>query len=134
MSDQDFFFDEDEQPTPARVAKAAPEADETQAVVSVAGAQGISMAVASLIGVIALLAGVIVGVLLPIGNAPSATTGTVATTPSVPGGTGGTGGTGGGSTAPQLTPEQLKGGELPAGHPDIGKLSGGSGSKETTTK
>ena len=33
--------------------------------------------------------------------------------------------------APQLSPEQLQGGELPQGHPDIGS-GGGSPSGETT--
>jgi len=48
----------------------------------------------------------------------------------------GQGGTGGEQAAPQLTPEQMQGGELPQGHPDIGSMNASgapSGSGETTS-
>ena len=62
------------------------------------------MTVAALIGVVALLLGVIIGIVIPSGGdstpAPTATTG--------------------GVSAPQLSPEQLESGSLPEGHPDVG--------------
>lgn len=121
MSDQDFFFDEDEQVT-EKPSKARDSKKESVSAgpSDVPGAQTVTLTVAALIGVVALLAGMVVGILLPIGGGtPSATPTTV-----TPGAA-----TGGGGTAPQLTPEQIQGGELPPGHPNIG---GGSGSQETT--
>jgi hypothetical protein len=116
VSDQDFFFEEDEKAETAKTApakkasKQAPAAMESDS--SFAGmAQSVSMAVTVLVAVIALLIGVIVGILLPIGSgAPQPATST----------TGVTGGTGGTGSAPQLTEEQLKQGQLPPGHPSIG--------------
>ena len=121
MSDQDFFFDEDEQPKAAAEKAAKPEAKKSaaakspaQAAPAAAAGQGVTTTVAALIGVIALLGGLVIGILLPIGGAsvPSATPSVVAPTE------------GGASSAPQLSPEQMQGGELPAGHPDIGSMSG----------
>lgn len=115
MSDQDFFFDEDEQPKkeaakPAPAAKKGASAPAKTAAPAASGVQSVSMTVTALVGVIALLAGVIIGIVLPVGGGsePVPTSVTAPTTGA------------GGSSAPQLTPEQLQGGELPAGHPDIG--------------
>lgn len=123
VSDQDFFFEEDEQPIetaqPVKNKRAVKQT--TAASTETAGdgdgtVQTISMAVAVLIGVIALLAGVIIGILLPIGSGDAQPT-------AVPNA---------GSAAPQLTPEQLEGGDLPPGHPDIGGSPGATGSAPTT--
>lgn len=136
MSDQDFFFDEDEQPKAAE--KSAPakrtggssksagakSSKSAAAPEAAAGAQSVSMTIAGLIGVIALLVGVIIGILLPLDGST---------------GTAGVGATGSpaGQTAPQLSPEQMQGG-LPQGHPDINSMGGGAtaatGSAETTAK
>ena len=78
--------------------------------------QTVPMTIAGLIGVVALLAGVIIGIALPSGSNQTA----VPTQPApnaVPQG---------GAPAPQLSPEQLQGGELPEGHPDIPGGMGGS--------
>jgi len=108
VSDQDFFFDEDEQPKKAEKASGGSKATSKPSASAAAApaAQSVSMTVAALIGVIALLAGLIVGILLPIGGttAPAEPTVTAPT----------------GQAAPQLSPEQMQGGELPEGHPDIG--------------
>ncbi|MBA4370907.1 MAG: hypothetical protein C0418_04940 [Coriobacteriaceae bacterium] len=122
MSDQDFFFDEEEKPVaPAKgamtgaktVAKGA--AQPVSAVGVPFFDQSVSMTVASLAAVCALLLGVIVGFAVkPAGiSVPAA----------VSGGTGGAG-------APQLSEEQLGSGQLPAGHPDI---AGGQGGATATT-
>lgn len=125
MSEQDFFFDEDEQvaeesapksaerPARAQAAKSAP------AATAATTAQGISMTVASLIGVVALLAGVVIGMLIPSGdNVPAPTaTGTTGTT----------------GQAPQLTQDQLDSGQLPAGHPNISGMTSGTAGSQTTT-
>jgi len=129
VSDQDFFFDEDEQtekaaPQDAPAKKASAPKSSAKAPASDApGAQSVTVTIAALIGVIGLLAGLVVGLLLPFGN-----TGAVEPTA--------TGASPAGTTAPQLSPEQMQGGELPAGHPDIGAMQGGeaSGSAETTSK
>ncbi|MCG2807955.1 MAG: hypothetical protein L6413_06770 [Coriobacteriia bacterium] len=110
MSDQDFFFDEEEQAedksakTAERVERAA---TEKAPAVPAAGMQSVSMTVASLIGVVALLVGIIIGIIIPAG----ASTGVPAPTS-----------TGTGAAAPQLSPEELQSGELPSGHPDIGAV------------
>lgn len=118
MSDQDFFFDEDEKPaakTPARkasgsgAAKPAATASAPSAAPAVTAAT-VTMTVAVLIGVIGILIGAIGGIF--VGRSLASTT--VATpalgAPSV---------TGTGTSAPQLSPEQLQG-DLPSGHPAIG--------------
>lgn len=129
--DQDFFFDEDEQAAPSKEAKPARQStSNTSRTADVAApaaapgmlAQQVSMAVASLIGVIALLAGVIIGILIPIGTSSAPT----APTTIAPGA--------GGGSAPQLSPEQLQGGELPEGHPNIGGGAEGSGTATGTGK
>lgn len=122
VSDQDFFFDEDETAAPKPKASkpaASSKPASRQAAPAPAGVQSVSMTVAALIGVIALLAGLIIGVLLPIGNTASTATSTTATT----------GATTSGSSAPQLTQDQLNSGQLPAGHPDI---SGAASSTATS--
>lgn len=122
MSDQDFFFDEEEQAedkpakTAARVERAA---SGTAPAASAAGMQSVSMTVASLIGVVALLVGIIIGIIIPAG----------ASTGGVPAPTS----TGTGAAAPQLSPEELQSGELPSGHPDIGAVPGGEATGSVTT-
>jgi hypothetical protein len=121
VSDQDFFFD-DEEEQPAKDEKSGEEgtsakpaakkrAPNQAKAASPASAsffdQTVTMAVASLMSVIALLAGVIVGIVIPAGN------------DSVPPPDGTT------ISAPQLSPEQLESGSLPQGHPDIGSMTGG---------
>lgn len=125
MSDQDFFFDEDEAPAkdtaPKKAASSDKPASRTAATAPAAGAQTVSMSVAALIGVIALLAGVIIGIVIPVGgssNVPAPNTAAPIQ--------------GGEQAAPQLSPDQLEGGQLPEGHPDIG--GGAGGSTETTGK
>jgi len=114
VSDQDFFFDEDEKPIEAAEEKPTrvqgQKKPATRQATAPAGIQSVTMTVAALIGVVALLIGVIIGILIPAGASTSAT---------IP-----TAGTGSAVSAPQLTPEQLEGGELPAGHPDLGAGAG----------
>jgi hypothetical protein len=121
VSDQDFFFDEDEAPSKEADAKGKPAQTETvkksgttRTTTSPAGVgaqQSVSMTVAALIGVISLLAGVIVGIVLPVGGPSVPPPGPGATVPADPGGMGG--------QAPQLSPDQLDQ-DLPPGHPPIG--------------
>lgn len=129
MSDQEFFFDEEEEvadkapkPSSPQSRKSAPKrsgtsapkpAPRTSAASSAPTAGGslvekqVSLTVAALMTVIGLLLGVIIGFVIPDGGTVSSS-GTA--TPST------------GSTAPQLSPEQLESGELPAGHPPIGGM------------
>lgn len=134
MSDQDFFFDEDEAPAKETAPKKAGSSDKAAAKAApAAGAatavQTVSMSVAALIGVIALLAGVIIGIVIPVGGGANVPAPTGVQTPGAPGGD---------SAAPQLSPDQLNSGELPEGHPPIGGGEGGQGapggSTETTAK
>lgn len=132
MSDQDFFFDEEDEaaapaakdPSPAAAKRSQPAPAKRAAQPATASPaffeQSVSMMVAALMTVIGLLVGVIIGfVIAPDGG------GTVAPT------------TGSSVPAPQLSPEQLESGELPAGHPPVGEMGGsgettGAGSVETT--
>jgi hypothetical protein len=129
VNDQDFFFDEDEQPknVSAKPAakKSAASAPKGAAVVvaAPAGEQSVSMTVTALVGVIAILLGVIIGIF--IGRGLAAPAGVAAT------GTGGAPAAAG--QAPQLSPEQLNSGQLPPGHPNIGG-GAASGSKDATGK
>lgn len=124
--DQDFFFDEEETVEEAPAAKSAKapakSAAKAPAATSVATAvQTVTVTVAALIGVVALLAGVIVGILLPVGGSNSVPAPTT---------------TGVSATAPELTPEELEGGALPEGHPDISGMEGSApvtGSAPATT-
>ncbi|MRR13771.1 hypothetical protein EG835_15285 [bacterium] len=125
--DQDFFFDEEETAveTPAEPAKSSGSKATAKATAPAAapaaqaasGVQTVTMTVAALIGVVALLVGVIIGIVIPVGatdNVPAPTT------------------TGTGATAPELSPEQLEGGALPEGHPDISGLSTAPAGTEAT--
>ncbi len=127
MSDQDFFFDEDEPTTEKPAAKpasksAAKPTGDTKAPASAprakaapAGAQSVTMTVAALIGVVALLVGIIIGIVIPTG----------ATQPAAPIG-GMPPGMGTGEQARPLSPEELEGG-MPPGHPEIGGTDDGAG-------
>lgn len=76
----------------------------------------VSLTVAALMTVIGLLLGVIIGFVIPDGGTVSSSgTATPAT----------------GSTAPQLSPEQLDSGELPAGHPPVGDMGGSTDASAT---
>jgi hypothetical protein len=116
VSDQDFFFDEDDSgsagkpsakgSTGAKVAAAASAKATTPAAAAPSiFDQNITMAVAALLMIIALLIGVILGFFL--GQSTAAPT-AVSTIPAASG-------TGTGATPAPLTPEQMNQG-LPAGH------------------
>lgn len=153
MSDQDFFFDDDEpKPTkstksakaaPGRTsasgsskpsvssskspAKNAPAKDAVHTPVPSGGFmdQSMSMPIVSLLVVIGLLVGVIVGFL--IGGGMQSQTPAITGTGAIGAGTTGTGTTGGATTNPgQLTPEQIQKG-LPSGHPAVGGATGATG-------
>jgi len=117
VSDQDFFFDEDEKPEEKPEPKKSGSSSTKQAPAKARSTAGpasertVTMTIASLIGVVALLVGVIIGILIPAGgstNLPAPTQG------------------GTGVSAPQLTPEELESGSLPEGHPDISGMDGGA--------
>lgn len=133
MSDQDFFFDEDERSSaPAKAAPSKPAGKASAARPQQKGAtrpqtpaassgsffeQKVPLSVASLLAVIGLLLGVIIGVLVAPGRGGAdigSPTGT--------------------SAAPPLSSEQLQSGELPPGHPDISGMTGTetTGTGETT--
>lgn len=131
MSDQDFFFDEEEQvakeapKTSSKSTKAAaPKADKAAPVARKASPapaprpaggifeQSVSMTVAALMTVIGILVGVIIGFVV----APDGATVSTGTTPT-------TTGAGATSTAPQLSEDQLNSGSLPEGHPDISSVA-----------
>ncbi|MDI6713065.1 MAG: hypothetical protein QMD96_07495 [Anaerosomatales bacterium] len=118
MSDQDFFFDEEESETAAKAEKKVSSPRQAKPAAAPAKQQvfqqSVSMTVASLVAVIALLLGVIVGYLIPRGASTSTPTDT-------------------GAIAPQLTPEQLQSGQLPPGHPDISGMTGGQATTGTAT-
>jgi hypothetical protein len=123
VSDQDFF-DEDEQPTKG-AEKAAPAKKGSSGSPSPKPAggteQSVSMTVTALVAVVAVLLGVIVGLFIGRSMAAPAVVVPAATTAPQ------------GQAAPQLSPDQLEGGELPAGHPDIsGGAAAPEGSTETT--
>lgn len=129
MSDQDFFFDEEDGAKPEKKTSTpakSPSANRPAAKRPAAPAsasffeQSVSMSIAALMAVIALLVGVIVGFVIPTGTA----------TPSV------TAATSAGETtqaAPQLTEEQLNSPTLPAGHPDLSGMSGGATATPSAT-
>ncbi|HEY3317498.1 MAG TPA: hypothetical protein VGK50_03640 [Coriobacteriia bacterium] len=137
MSDQDFFFDEEDE-KPAKAEKAAPakapgrkasaatsspaaKTPSRPAPASGGGSffdQEVNMGIASLVVVIALLLGMLLGVFIGQSRANNAAL------LNVPAATN----TGGGS-APPLSQDQLKSGQLPAGHPSIGATG-----STTTTK
>ncbi|MEI7814428.1 MAG: hypothetical protein WCJ13_06520 [Coriobacteriia bacterium] len=118
MSDQDFFFDEDEKPAksggnaPAKKAGSSPSRTGSKSTASSAGAsaqgQSVSMTIAVLMAVIGILLGAVIGLFVGKSMAVPSVAGTI--------------GAGAATTqqAPQLTPDQLNSGELPAGHPSVG--------------
>jgi hypothetical protein len=121
VSDQDFFFDEDEAPQAAPKSESKSSAKTTgkspaprprQNTSQASGGsffeQNVTMAVAGLMTVIGLLVGVIIGYVV----APDAT-----------GAVSNTGSLGTGAAAPSLTEDQLNSGQLPAGHPDISGMA-----------
>lgn len=129
MSDQDFFFDEDEAPEQkpaekaaskggtARKSTAAP-SPKKAASTPVAG-QTVTMTVAGLIGVVALLVGIIIGIVIPVGGSQPATP-----QPAMPIQDSG--------QARPLSPEEM-GGDLPPGHPPLDDMGGGMAAPETET-
>lgn len=126
MSDQDFFFDDEEvEESPKGGAKkSSPKGGSTKEpvkptkpVANAATAEGVSffeqavpMQVVALVAVIALLLGVIGGFFLAPKPVSTPTTTLPAST--------GTGSMGTGS-APSLSEDQLNSGQMPAGHPDV---------------
>lgn len=125
MSDQDFFFDEDEKPAskaaektqkPAAkpaASKNAPAKAGASSAAPTGGGIELTWTVTALIAVVTLLLGVIVGYAIPKGSTvDTGTTGLTGTS---------------GQQAPQLSPEQLQSGTLPEGHPNIGGTGGSTG-------
>lgn len=116
MSDQDFFFDEDEKPASSAPAKKASggsakaPSKTSSAAAPAPSAASVSMTVAILIGVIGILIGAIGGIFVGRGLASTTVAAPAVTAPAAGTGTG---------DAPQLSPEQLQG-DLPSGHPAIG--------------
>lgn len=129
MSDQDFFFDEDEQPkkdAPKGSAKqggnsSGSKASSAPSAAAAAPAQNVSMTVTVLAAVVALLLGIIVGIF--VGRSTAAPVPGITGTPTNTGAV----------QAPQLSPEQLQGGELPPNHPDIGGGAPGGSTAESGT-
>jgi hypothetical protein len=144
LSDQDFFFEDEEADTTEKteakkpaakngaaskaapkaaskpVVKAEPAEKAEQAASGSFFDQSVTMAMASLIAVIALLVGVIGGFLLGGSNTAGEVPASSAVAPA-------------GTTAPQLTPEQMNSGKLPQGHPTVGAGAGAAaGSKAAT--
>lgn len=135
MSDQDFFFDEEDEAVseapkassksggkaqaPAR--QAAPK-QRTAAAPSAApaGEKQVSMTVAALMAVVSLLLGVIIGFVLPGGSTGTAPSNGAAI------------GTGGTAAPGPLTEDQLNSGQLPEGHPPIESM-GATGAAEATS-
>jgi hypothetical protein len=116
VSDQDFFFDEDEKPgakSGARKGSGSSKSSTPAARTASGGAatpvdaQSISLTIAILIAVIGVLLGVVVGLFIGKGMATPAVTSNLVNSagPAV--------------GAPQLTQDQLSNGQLPAGHPSI---------------
>jgi len=114
VSDQDFFFDEDQPAeTASKPAPAKKGGSGTGPARPASGSeQSVSVTIVALVGVVAALLGVIIGLFI----------GRSMATPAVvaPTGTGAPQ-----QAAPQLSPDQLEGGALPEGHPDIGGGAGG---------
>jgi len=111
VSDQDFFFDEDEQTTKT-APKSAPakkgSSGGSSSTPPSGTEQAVSITVTALVAVVAALLGVIIGLFIGRSMAAPAVVAPAATgTPQQQ------------QAAPQLSPEQLEGGELPQGHPDI---------------
>jgi hypothetical protein len=124
VSDQDFFFDEDDKSAKTSGSSAAKKTGSSasrtgsgssnKGAAAPASAQTVSMTVAVLIGVIGILLGAVIGLFV----GKSMAVPTVAVAPGA--------GTSTTQQAPQLTPEQLQGGQLPAGHPSVGGTATGT--------
>jgi hypothetical protein len=124
VSDQDFFFDEDDKPAKGSGSSPAKKTGTTtsrsgsssanRGAAAPASVQTVSMTVAVLIGVIGILLGAVIGLFV----GKSLAVPTVAVAPGA--------GTSTTQQAPQLTPEQLQGGQLPAGHPSVGGAATGT--------
>ncbi len=114
MSDQDFFFDDEEQAAEKPAAKQASGHQSAPAprpkAVAPASAQSVTVTVAGLIGVVALLVGVIIGILIPTGQQEAGSPAGGLPSAIQP--------------APPLSDEAMQGG-MPEGHPDIGGMGGG---------
>ncbi len=124
MSDQDFFFDEEEDAKPAPKKAQVAQKQSAAPVVASGGQsffeQDVPMLIAALMTAIALLVGILVGVLIPTGSKVANSSTSAPTAP-----------------APQLTQDQINSGQIPANHPDLGGMTGSgvaSGSAETTAK
>ncbi len=135
MSDQDFFFDEeDEKPARADKAKtgsksgskpaaskpAAQSAPARSASADTSGSffdQTVTVSITSLLVLCALLLGMIVGLFVG-ENRANSSAGIPAASTAVDGS---------GGSAPSLSQDQLNSGQLPAGHPSIGGGAAGSG-------
>jgi len=127
MSDQDFFFDDDQveevvDKAEIQARKDAKKADKKarenkQASVDDSEVSGLTITatICGLIALIALLVGIIGGIFIGRALVPSAPASSNIQT-----GTGGMGGMGGGN-APVLTDEQMQQG-MPAGHPSIDQM------------
>ena len=126
MSDQDFFFDEDEKPSAKSPSKsgsrpagksgsgsAKPAAGYTPSISS--DFQTVSLTVAVLIAVIGVLLGVVIGLFVGRSMATPAISATSLSS-----------GSSGAVVAPSLTDQQLNSGQLPAGHPKIDNSGTGS--------
>lgn len=133
MSDQDFFFEDEEaettdgkspkpgaKPTPAKSgSKPAPRPASKSGSAAAKAPQAppsffdqtVTVAIASLLAVIALLLGVVIGYFVFSGSGQTVVT--------APGSITAPGATGTGTPAP-LTQDQLNSGQLPAGHPKVG--------------
>lgn len=136
MSDQDFFFDEEDEAvseapkassksggkTQATARQSAPKsraAAPAQVAPAPAAEKQVSMTVAALMAVVSLLLGVIIGFVLPGGTQNSTTS------------TGAAAGTGSTTMPGPLSEDQLSSGELPPGHPPVESM-GATGAAEAT--
>lgn len=133
VSDQDFFFDDDEKPaaksgtkTPAKKSgsqsssrQPSKSGSRSTATSVAATAQSVTMTMAILFAVIALLLGMAIG--LFIGNTLNANNSAATSA-------------GGASSvaAPGLTQDQINSGQLPAGHPSVTGMGAGTGSTAAT--
>lgn len=123
MSEQDFFFDEEDAKPAAEESKAPtgkPAQPSRQARSTSFFEQDISVSIAALMAVIALLIGIIIGVLIPTGGTATGALSSPAASTGV-------------SSAPQLTQDQINSGALPAGHPDLSGADSGTATGSATT-
>lgn len=120
MSDNYSAFDDEDQAPAEKPATTRRSSTAAAAAPAAAGVQTVTMTVAALIGVVALLLGVIIGIVIPVNATPGgATSPSGSVTPE-------------NVAAPQLSPEQMQSGDLPPGHPDLSGMQGSQGSTETT--